>query len=185
MPQKKKPLPIPPAAGIRSKRFSEQEEDLPLLADRIALAASQGRLKEFMKSEVPDNEFAEKLVSMMMGMTGMLPPEHPQSQTQPETAEGKKPDAAQPPGDLRKAADAGDVKEIMDILRREHEKRSAGSGQAPDQESHQTSSGQSDIEKQILDDLLKIAADNSVTPDWIISRALKLYVHEYRRTGRL
>ena len=70
----------------------------------------------------------------------------------------------------------------MEILRREHAKRSADPEQVPEQESGE---GQSSLEKQLLDDLVKIAADNSVTLDWLISRALALYVRDYTATGRL
>jgi 3-polyprenyl-4-hydroxybenzoate decarboxylase len=32
---------------------------------------------------------------------------------------------------------------------------------------------------------MHIASENHVTVDWIIMRALKLYLEEYRKTGRL
>lgn len=181
MSEREKPLPKPPVSAFGPRKFSEQEEGPTLMADRIAMAISEGRFEEFMKTEMPDNEYAGKLVSMMMGMTGMLPPENPQ----PEMLKQEKPSAEKPPQDLRNAVDTADVKGVMEILRREHEKRSPGAVQPVDQENQGTSSGQSAIEKKILDDLVKIAADNSVTLDWLISRALKLYVREHSTTGRL
>ena len=33
--------------------------------------------------------------------------------------------------------------------------------------------------------LIGIAGDNDVTLDWIMLRAIKVYVEEYRRTGKL
>jgi hypothetical protein len=41
------------------------------------------------------------------------------------------------------------------------------------------------IDKELIDALVRIAADNSVTLDWIIFRAVKVYVEEYRKTGKL
>ena len=32
---------------------------------------------------------------------------------------------------------------------------------------------------------MQIATDNSVTLDWIMLRAIKVYVQEYRKTGKL
>lgn len=178
MPKKEKPLPKPPSAGRRAGRFLREEEAAPLTADRLAQAISEGKFEEFMKNEIPDSEYAGKLVSMMMGMTGMLPPETSHAESPRE----EKPDIAPPPGDLRETVDAGDVRGVMEILRREHAKRSADPEQVPEQESGE---GQSSLEKQLLDDLVKIAADNSVTLDWLISRALALYVRDYAATGRL
>ena len=38
----------------------------------MAQAAAEGKLDEFLKQEMPDNEYARNLASMMMGMTGMM-----------------------------------------------------------------------------------------------------------------
>jgi len=43
----------------------------------------------------------------------------------------------------------------------------------------------SGIEKEVLDELIKIASANSVTLDWLIMRALKVYMQEYQKTGKL
>jgi hypothetical protein len=181
MPRKEKPLPKPPSAGRKAGRLPREEEAATLMADRIAKAISEGRFEEFMKTEIPDNEYAGKLVSMMMGMTGMLPHEMPKSETLREEKIGP----SEVPEDLREAADAGNMEKIVEILKREHEKRSGGSGSASEQEKQPPVSEQTAFEKTILDELLKIASANSVTLDWIIARALKLYVREYRETGRL
>jgi hypothetical protein len=37
----------------------------------------------------------------------------------------------------------------------------------------------------LIDALIQIARDNSVTVDWLILRAIKVYVHEYQKTGKL
>ena len=41
------------------------------------------------------------------------------------------------------------------------------------------------IDKELIEALVQIANDNSVTLDWIILRAIKVYVQEYQRTGKL
>ena len=45
--------------------------------------------------------------------------------------------------------------------------------------------GRAGIDAAIIDELIRIAADNDVTVDWLMLRAVKLYVEEYRKTGRL
>jgi hypothetical protein len=41
------------------------------------------------------------------------------------------------------------------------------------------------IDKELIDALIQIAKDNSVNMDWIILRAIKVYVEEYQKTGKL
>ena len=41
------------------------------------------------------------------------------------------------------------------------------------------------IEKDLLDEIMKIASENNLTADWVLIRALKVFVREYQRTGRL
>ena len=41
------------------------------------------------------------------------------------------------------------------------------------------------IDAAIVDELIRIAADNDVTVDWLTLRAVRLYVEDYRKTGRL
>jgi hypothetical protein len=72
---KEKPLPKPRKAAFgRKKQFGQEEGQDALLADRLAAAMAEGKLEEFLKQEMPDNEYARSLATMMMGMTGMMPP---------------------------------------------------------------------------------------------------------------
>jgi hypothetical protein len=41
------------------------------------------------------------------------------------------------------------------------------------------------IEKELVEQIIEIASDNNITPDWVLLRALKVYVREYQRTGHL
>jgi hypothetical protein len=98
------------------------------------------------------------------------------------------------------AIQQGDVANLMGILRAEHAKRNAlgaeegGSPQSPAALSSAPSgappagagpAGPAGIDTAIIDELLRISADNDVTVDWLMLRAVKLYVEEYRKTGRL
>ena len=47
------------------------------------------------------------------------------------------------------------------------------------------SSGMPTIDKDLIDAMVQIAKDNSVTMDWMILRAIKVYIQEYQKTGRL
>ncbi len=74
MKKKDNPLPKPPNSAFgRKNRFEQPDEQPTLMADRMAGAMAEGKLDEFIKQEMPDNEYARSLASMMMGMTGMLP----------------------------------------------------------------------------------------------------------------
>ncbi len=74
MSDKERPLPKPANKAFGRKNSSEQQEEQgSLLADRMAAAAAEGKLEEFLKQEMPDNEYARNLANMMMGMTGMMP----------------------------------------------------------------------------------------------------------------
>jgi hypothetical protein len=188
MSEKEKPLPKPPGRALRRKIFHEGEDDTPILADKIAEALAEGKLDEFMEREIPDSEQARTLVSMMMGMTGMLPPEGLQeagekkaSGPSPEKASEKAPPAAEPPEDLRQAAQTGDIETLAGLLKREFGKRQ---GCAVDTAS-EANAGGATIKRDDIDRLLRIASDNGLSPDWIILRAIKLYIREYESTGRL
>ena len=193
MSEEEKPLPRPPSV---KRRFEGKEKDSPLMADRISSAMAEGRLDEFMREEMPDNDYARMLADMMMGMTGMMPPgEVPSAlgkQTeQSDETEGVKPQetpaAAQPPADVVRAVQSGDVNALMGLLRREHEKRLPGEEPATPAEAKDTggSTGLSDEEKETLDQIIRIATENKVSVDWMVLRALKLYIREYGKTGRL
>src|SRR5512134_1191957 len=115
MSEKEKPLPKPPSTPFGRKRRAEEDRE-PLMADQIAQAAAEGKLDEFIRQEVPDNEYARGLVSMMLGMTGMLPPEGLKpAPTGEKTADtgGEAETPGEPPPmpseDILKAVKSGDV----------------------------------------------------------------------------
>ncbi len=197
MSEKEKPLPKPPSTPFgRKRRYEEGDEKVPLMADQLAEAMAAGRLEEFFEREMPESEYARTLATMMLGMTGMLPPEGsppvPEKKREKNTeASGEKDSSqemsatVQPPEDMVTAILTGDVKGLMGLLEREHKKR------IPDREpniaekriSH--TDGRPTIDKAVIDRLIKIASENNLTLDWIILRALKVYVEEHEKTGRL
>ena len=185
MSDKEKPLPKPPG----QRKFHEREEETPILADRLAEAMAEGKLGEFVNREIPDSDQARALVSMMMGMTGMVPPGGP------ETAAGEGPfnvthgerkaedlSAGCPPEEVSEAARTGDMEKLVGLLKREHDKGSDGAAETGDTEKTE---GAATIGKEEIDRLIRIASDNGLSPDWVILRAIRLYVREYEKTGRL
>ena len=197
MSENERPLPRPPKTPFGKKRMSEEEKETqgPLIADQMAMAAACGNLNEFMQKNLPDNEHARKLAMMMMGMTGMMPPGsfsgpdpetdqgqplHPGTEQNEETA-----DADSVPEDVKKAVMSGNMEELKNLLMREHGKRTGSAVETPSGIDAASSSPATGIEKEILDQLIEIASHNSVTIDWLIMRALKVYIDEYRKTGRL
>jgi hypothetical protein len=193
MADQEKPLPKPPKQAFGFQKPAQDQVGQELLADRMAAAAAVGKLEEFLKENMPDSEHAQALAKMMMGMTGMMPTggmTAPMPPIQPPAA--KEGSAADIPEDVFKAVQGGDVKGLMDLLRKEHQKRSPGEQTAEAEKPAQTEgptaqqpTGQPMIDKELIDALVRIAADNSVTLDWIILRAVKVYVEEYRKTGKL
>jgi hypothetical protein len=190
-PENEKPLPKPPHTAFGRKKPFEQTEEQTLMADRLAAAAVEGRLEEFLNQEIPDNEYARNLASMMMGMTGMMPghiAEPPRRKEQPEPMPaGAAAPGAEVPEEIRAAAQSGDVKVLRDLLRQEHRKRMPDAVQEEPCEpaAPQPATGLPAIDKDLIDALIRIAGDNSVTLDWLILRAIKVYVQEYQKTGRL
>jgi len=194
---KEKPLPKPPISAFGRKERSDQKDQTTLLADRMAAAMAEGKLDEFLKQEMPDNEYARNLATMMMGMTGMMPAggaavssHTAENGEQPQSLEnatsGQTPSAEEVPGDVKTAIQGGDVRGLMDLLRREHQKRRPDDDTKPAEEASASQPvGQPTIDKELIDALIQIATDNSVTLDWIMLRAIKLYVQEYQKTGRL
>jgi hypothetical protein len=182
---KDKPLPKPSSPAFGTRRQEEGREQAELLSDRMAAAIAEGRLEEFLKEELPDSEQARTLAMMMMGMTGMLPagPSPAGKGTEQE------PGASAPPENVLEAAQSGDVQALMGLLRQEQEKRS--SGKEPENlrpGTHPAAETPGELpaeEKESLDKLIEIAKANNVTVDWIVLRALKLYIREYQKTGRL
>lgn len=198
MSQNEKPLPKPPSTPFTRKRAGHHnDEQEPLTADRMAQAMAEGKLDEFLQKEMPDNEAARKMAAMMMGMTGMMsmggPPMAPPAPEQrPSSLEVNPAEQISPPGevpeDVRRAIESGDVKGLKDLLRREYLKRTPGAtfdtsekvASPPPQPS-----GMPTIDKELIDAMIQIAKENSVTMDWMILRAIKVYVEEYRKTGKL
>jgi hypothetical protein len=190
MSDKEKSLPKPPSSPFGRRRQSEENaEDGPLMADRIALAAAEGRLEEFIKTEIPEGEYAKKLVSMMMGMTGMAQGEalqaSPGEEPCPRAAAGTP--SAEPPDDVLKAVHSGDVQALMGLLERERRKRFPDESAAEEigAAAGQPAVEKCSIEKETVDLLIKIAEDNDLSLEWVIMRALRVYIEEYRKTGRL
>ncbi len=186
--KKDKPLPKPSTTPFGGKKaFAREEDQEPLTADRMAAAMAEGKLDEFLQQEMPDNEYARNLATMMMGMTGMMPVAGAPAGT-PEGALPEQTSAGEVPEDVRKAALSGDAKGLVDLLRREHRKRGSGAGEeVPETAAAEPVKTQDipAIDKELVDALVQIAKDNSVTPDWIILRAIKVYIQEHRKTGKL
>ncbi|MCC6347503.1 MAG: hypothetical protein IT388_09990 [Nitrospirales bacterium] len=218
MSREEKPLPKPPSTPFgRKKQFGETESDMNLLSDRLAMAMAEGKLDEYMQKEMPDNEYARSLTMMMMGMTGnmtgmagMMPPglfaAPPEADAKPESGKGGAQEAeagesarfpadlagdlpAGLPPDLIRAVQTGEVKEVMDILQREHGKMHPGTESAPAAApvpAHGSNlTRQPSVEEEVVNTLAGIAEENGVSVDWLILRALKIYVMEYQKTGRL
>lgn len=196
MSKKESHLQRSPKSPIGKGRFGESQMNAPLIADRMAAAMAEGRLEAFMKEEIPDNEYARSLAAMMMGMTGMMPAtfspsvrkeaERHDGAMEAVNPPGEQFSATQPPEDVISAAHAGDVKGVMELLAREHEKRiPKAESELPEEGSVESATGLSDGEKETLNHLMRIASDNNVSVDWIVLRALRLYVSEYQKTGRL
>ena len=91
------------------------------------------------------------------------------------------------PQDVVDAVKAGDVEKLKELLAREKECRTPDQVGATgeDRGSHEDQNSPSMIEKDMLDALMKVAFDNKLSIDWLMARALKLYLEEYQKTGRL
>jgi len=183
-----------------------------MISDRMALAAAEGRIEEFLQHEIPEGDAARNLAMMMMGMSGMLPLEMPtgppQAVATPNTAppgfDAQTTVSPEVPPEVLAAIQQGDVANLMGILRAEHAKRAAP-GAAPDEapqapaaasaarspipspepSAAASAAGPAGIDTAIINELIRISADNDVTVDWLMLRAVKLYVEEHRKTGRL
>lgn len=121
------------------------------------------------------------------------------------------PDAPDAPGgsgvlppEVLAATMEADVAGLTALLRAEHERRlGAGpaAGQAPgDTPGFSPSAAargdapapadpadapRAGIDQAHVEELIRVAAENQVTVDWLVLRAVKLYLEEHRRTGRL
>jgi len=200
MSDQEKPLPRPPKTPFGKKRMSEEEQEgqAPLMADQMAMAAATGNLDQFMQQNIPDNEHARKLAMMMMGMTGMMPPGgipgagpetmQPPIAAAPSEQAGESSPEVEVPEDVRQAIMSGNMEELKGLLMREHARRTGATIEPMEVPSTQAvgfNTAPSGIEKEALDELIRIASANSVTLDWLIMRSLKVYIGEYQKTGRL
>ncbi len=197
MSKDEKPLPKPPKTPFGKTRMSEEEKEgqPPLMADQMAMAAATGNLDKFMQQNIPDNEHARRLAMMMMGMTGMMPGgfpgagaemmQPPVSAAEPEQT-GEASPGTEVPEDVRQAIMSGDMGKLKELLIREHQKRTGSTiTDVPTAQEAGLNAAPSGIEKEVLDELIRIASANSVTLDWLIMRALKVYIAEYQKNGRL
>jgi hypothetical protein len=197
MSKKERPLPKPQKTPFgRKRRFEGDEKQDTLMADRMAMAMAEGKLDDFLEREMPDSEHAKKLAEMMMGMSGMMPAGHmpekpaPIKKASPDKNKAPTPEdlpsAAEPPEGVVDAVKGADVKGLMDLLKKEHTKRQGGKAEPVKKKKDAApAKNQVSIEKEVIEQLIKISADNSLGLDWIVFRALKRYVEEYRKTGNL
>ncbi len=197
MSKKERALPKPGKTPFSKKRFENEGQEGLLMSDEMAIAAAEGKLDEYIEQKIPGGEYAKKLAMMMMGMTGVLPPEGVLAATgegrgsSPESAETSKTEesvsAQDVPPDVVNAVHAGDVEKLKELLAREQQRRDPGSAEVPMEERdvQQKPQTRTAIEKDMLEALVRIASENSLSIDWLVARALKLYLDEYQRTGRL
>jgi hypothetical protein len=202
MTENDRPLPTPPRSRFGQEAPEAAGAPSGMISDRMALAAAEGRLEEFLQHEIPEGDHARNLAMMMMGMSGMMPMEPPAGGAAagavppPAPAAAAAPTEAAPevPPEVLAAIAAGDVNNLMAVLRAEHAKRSGAVGAPadlppahvpPPAAGPPAADGRAGIDVALIDELVRIGADNDVTLDWLMLRAVKLYVAEYRTTGRL
>jgi hypothetical protein len=198
MAKKQKPLPKPLSTPFGRKRsFEKNDIGETLIADRMAKAMADGTLEKFLQKELPDNEHARKLAHMMMGMTGMMPPQGISAHAGKDRRDiselsGRKhheaiSPATEPPEDVMNAVKNADVKGLMVLLKREYKKQRGSKEGSVDEKNKNTTSfrDQAVIDKETIEHLIKIASDNNLSFDWLFFRALKRYVDEYQKTGNL
>ena len=137
-----RPLPTPP----RSRFGRDPQEDAGpapgMISDRMALAAAEGRLEEFLQHEIPEGDHARNLARMMMGMSGMMPMGVPPGAAHalaPPQPDAQPAGAAEVPPEVLAAIQQGDVATLKGILRAEHARRSghgAAAGETPPDRRH-------------------------------------------------
>jgi len=207
MPKDDRPLPKPPQTpfGRKGAQSSHVEEDL--VADKMSVAMAKGKLDSFIESEFNGNENATKLASMMMGMTGMgqgfAPPSaaRPPEASEPENSgSDEEIKGIAPSEEIMKATMSGDVKKLTALLKEAAAGMGGGSAKnsphiisegagaqesASDNDAQQAGTSDGYMEKQQLEKLIRMASENSVSVDWLINRAIKLYLQDYKNTGRM
>jgi hypothetical protein len=192
MSKREKDLPQPKKSPSGRKRNEGEEQNDLLMADKMALAAAEGKLEEYLNQELPEGEYAKKLAIMMMNMTGTALPQQGETpeplKEAAESAETEEAEGAKAvPEDVVKAVKAADVELLKGLLVREARKRDPHSGeeQKEDESVPQAKESGTGLEKGTLDDLISVASENNISLDWLIARALKLYLKDYKKTGRL
>lgn len=184
MADQERPLPKPPTSAFGRRKPSPEQENQELIADRMAEAAARGGLEEFLDRELPDSEHARALARMMMGLTGMMP-QHAGTATAPSSGSSSgQPD--QLPEAIRRAVQSSDVQGLIELLREEQQRRT-GEGGASSGEAEHAQPGQelAPEEQETLATLAEIAKTNQTSLEWVVLRALKLYIREYQKTGRM
>lgn len=181
-------LPKPPKTPFgRNKRFEQNKGNPPLLADAMAMAEAAGKLEEFIQREIPDNDQARKLAEMMMGMTGMMPSgELSMGHNDHKRRPAQKNEDVTLSDDIMKSVMSGNTDDVIQLLKREYKKRNPDSkGTDSRNDPIASSHGLSPQEQEVLLELNEIAAVNNVSIDWLVLRALKVYVLEYQKSGKL
>jgi hypothetical protein len=197
-----RPLPTPPRSRFAEEAREERDAASPLTADRMAQAAAAGQLQEFLQHEIPEGEHARSLAMMMMGLSGLMPADaaagplgsaRPPAPTPPPAGEQAAVPEVSP--EVVAAVQQADVAGLASLLRAEHARR-APRGAAPDEApaapeapagpaAPPPAPARPGIDPAIIDELIRIAAANDVTVDWLLLRAVRRYVEEHRATGRL
>lgn len=210
-----RPLPTPPRSRFGRQVPGGAGSEGPSTADRLTEAATTGRLEEFLQHELPEGEHARNLAMMMLGMSGMAVPGTPGAMPDPAAGlAGAVPPGTTPlgpipnggasplPQEVLAATMQGDVAGLMSLLREEHARRSTdgeavgeGPGPAPGapivpaeaaaRPAPEPAGAPAGIDKAFIDELIRVASENQVTVDWLLLRAVKLYLEEHRKTGRL
>ncbi len=211
---KERPLPQPPGKKEkRLPGPSGREETGGLIFDKLQQAIAEGKAEEFMKENLPggpEGEYARKLAGMMMEMSGVpfsggqeggyggAAPEQKKGSEKKKNPEDKGGEGERPmtkvPQDVLQAAMAGNVSVLADLLKQEYGglKKEYGGLEREHAEEQPGAAGQKEqpnngslLEKEVLDSLFEISVDNNLAMDWLVYRALKLYIKKYRETGQL
>jgi hypothetical protein len=191
MADKKKPLPRPPRSGFGPKhRLEPHEQNAPLSADKMAAAMAAGKFEEYLSEEFKDNEQAKAMARMMMALSGMG------GFGEPAVGSESKETESEVPREIADAAASGDLKGLVDLLASEHQRRSDNSDPVTDAETPadqdptepegpEPATDDAYLDRDTLDQLIRIASENNMSVDWVMARAVKLYVRDYKLTGRI
>ena len=210
MAENDRPLPNPPRTRFGRQIRGEEEGAGPTTADRLTQAAAEGRLEEVLQHEIPEGEHARNLAMMMLGMSGMLPPGLPDPGAGDKPVDpaslGVRDGSGILPPEVLAATMQGDVAGLTALLRAEHERRRgevpeagdspgdasgcappAAAGVEPPQRALEgpADASRAGIDKALVDEMIRVAGENQVTVDWLVLRAVKMYLEEHRKTGRL